>query len=436
MQLLGLAQADQPVQQLGEIVVVGVTPLPGLDMPLSQVPWNVQVAQADDIVQVHGQSLTDLLQRDFQGVNITQSQGNPWQGNLYFHGFTLSPLLGSPSGMSIYLDGVRQNESFAETMNWDAVPDFAIRNVALIPSSNPLYGLNTLGGALVMTTKSGFTDPGGSFAVSGGSWGRIQADADFGAHASNFGLYVGVGSDYESGWRDHSSSRVQQGFVRLDWRPDQATSLTLTYTGSHSTLFGTQTIPVEWAETPAAAFTWPDYFIDNLSQFALRGTRDLGAGWSLQASAYLRISQSLGFDSNTNDYGSYDPNNDGPLGYAANGPFDADSVGQYYYAGLAPAYDPQHSVATINNVPASNVLGNVHTRGYGGSMQAVNESEWGSHANRFTVGLSLDAGTSRFTQYGQPAYFPYDTAQRGETIGLQPFALDRMTAAATATRSY
>ena len=46
---------------------------------------------------------------------MTQSQGNPWQGNLYFHGFTLSPLLGSPSGISVYMDGVRQNEPFAET---------------------------------------------------------------------------------------------------------------------------------------------------------------------------------------------------------------------------------------------------------------------------------------------------------------------------------
>jgi outer membrane receptor protein involved in Fe transport len=431
-----VALADQPVQQLGEVVVVGVTPLPGLGVPLAQMPLNVQVAQADDLVQIHGQSITDLLQRDFQGVNLTQSQGNPWQANLYFHGFTLSPLQGSPSGMSIYFDGVRQNEPFAETMNWDAIPDFAIRNLALIPSSNPLYGLNTLGGALVLTSKSGFTDPGGSFDVSGGSWGRIQADADFGAHGHTLGIYAGVGSDYESGWRDHSSSRVQQGFVRLDWHPDDATAVALSWLGSHGRLFGTQTIPVEWADTPKTAFTWPDYFTDNLNQFTLRGTRELGGGWSLQASAYLRISQSRSFNSNTNDYDEYDPARDGPLGYTANGPFDPDSVGQYYYSGLTPAYDPSNPGATINNVPASNVLGNVHTRGYGSSLQVVDDGQLGSHDNRFTMGVSLDAGSSRFTQYGQPAYFPYDIAWRGDSIGLLPFAFDPMTAADTGTRSY
>ncbi|MBN8923827.1 MAG: hypothetical protein BGP10_08140 [Rhodanobacter sp. 68-29] len=430
-----LAQADQPVHQLGEVVVVGVTPLPGLDLPLAQVPLNVQVAQADDLQQIHGQSLTDLLARDFQGVNLTQSQGNPWQSNLYFHGFTLSPLQGSPSGLSIYLDGVRQNESFAATMNWEAIPDFAIRNVALIPSSNPLYGLNTLGGSLVLTSKSGFTDPGGSFSVTGGSWGRIQADADFGAHGDTFGFYAGVGSDYESGWRAHSSSRVQQGFLRLDWHPDAATAIALSYAGTHATLFGTQTLPVEWADTPAAAYTWPDHFTDNINQFNLRGTRELGGGWSLQASAYLRLSQSRSFNSNVNAYDGYD-DDDGPLGYAVDGPFDSASVGQYYYTGLSPAFDPRNPGATINNVPAANVLGNVHTRGYGASVQAVDDSEFDGHRNRLTVGASLDGGSSRFTQYGQPAYFPYDVAQRGNTVGLLPFELDPMTAAATGTRSY
>lgn len=432
-----LARAAQPVRQLGGVVVVGVTPLPGLDLPLAQVPLNVQVAQAADVETLHGQSLTDLLLQNFQGANLTQSQGNPWQANLYFHGFTLSPLQGSPSGLSVYLDGVRQNESFAGTMNWDAVPDFAIHDLALIPSSNPLYGLNTLGGALVLASKSGFTDPGGAFGVSGGSWGRTQTDADFGAHGRTFGIYAGVGSDDESGWRAHASSRVRQGFARLDWHPDDGTKVALSWLGAHGRLFGTQTIPVEWADTPAVAFTWPDDVVDNTSQFTLRGTRELGHGWSLQAAAYLRLSQSRSFNSNTNDYAACDPARPGDCpDCAAGGPFDPHSVGTYHYSGLTPSYDPYNPAATLNNVPAANVLGNVHTRGYGGSLQAVDVGQVGGHANRFTVGSSLDAGSSRFTQYGQPAYFPRDTARRGDSIGLQPFGLDPMTVAATGTRSY
>ncbi len=432
----GVVLATPPVQQLGEVVVIGITPLPGLNVPPQQVPLNVQSAQADDVGQIHGQSLTDLLQRNFQGVNVTQSQGNPWQGNLLFHGFTLSPLLGSPSGISVYVDGVRQNESFAGTINWEAIPDFAVRNVELIPGSSPLFGLNTLGGALLLTTKNGFSDPGGSFNVSGGSWGRIQTDADLGVHGTTFGFYAGLGSNYETGWRDYSSSRVKQVFLRADWRPDDATSIALSYTGAHAKLYGTQALPIEWASRPETAFTWPDSFVNNLSQFNLQGSRELGANWALQANAYLRISQSRSFNSNTNDYDDHDPAKDGPLGYAADGPFDPDSLGQYYYSGLTPAYDPQNPAATINNVVASNVLGNVHSRGFGGSVQAVGEASLAGHTNQFTVGVSLDVGNSVFSQFGQPAFFPYENDLRGDTRGLQSFALDPMTDAGSSTRSY
>lgn len=429
------AFAAPPMQQLGEIVVIGVTPLPGLNVPADQVPANVQGAQADDIRQIDGQSLTDLLQQNFQGVSATQSQGNPWQANLYFHGFTLSPLLGSPSGMSIYVDGVRQNEAFAETMNWESLPDFAIANVELIPGSNPLYGRNTLGGALVLTTKSGFSDPGGSLGVTGGSWGRIQEDADYGWHNRTFGFYAGAASSYETGWRDYSPSRVQQAFVRGDWRPDDATSIALSYTGAHSVLYGTQTLPLEWADTPRAAFTWPDNFVNNLSQFNLTGARQMEGNWSVQANAYLRLSKSRAFNSNTNDFDDHDPG-DGPLGYAPDGAFDPDSLGQYYYAGLAPAYDPLDPAATINNVPAANVLSDVQTRGYGGSVQAVNTGSLWGHANQFTVGVSLDAGTTTFSQFGQPAFFPHDVALRGDSIGLLPFDQDPMTLAGTSVRDH
>lgn len=434
--MLRPARADPPVQQLHEVKVVGVAPLPGFDVPVQQIPLNVQSAQADDIRQLHGQSLTELLQQNFQGISLTQSQGNPWQGNLYFHGFTLSPLLGSPSGISVYMDGVRQNEPFAETMNWDVIPDFALRDVELVPGSDPLYGLNTLAGALLLTSKSGFSDPGGSLDVSGGSWGRLQTDVDFGAHSQHFGIYAGASSDYESGWRDYSSSRVQQGFVRGDWRPDEDTRVMLSYTGANSRLFGTQTIPVAWMRTPTVAYTWQDYSINHLSQFNLQGSRQLDAGWALQADAYLRISQSRGFNSNTASFNSYSAAADGPLGYAVSGPFDPGSLGQFYFAGVSPAYDPLQPAATINNLPAWNVLGNLHTRGYGGSLQAVDDgSVWGRD-NQFTSGVSLDAGASVFSQYGQPAYFPDRTAQRGEAVGLLPFGVPPITYAGTSNRSY
>ena len=252
-------------------------------------------------------------------------------------------------------------------------------------------------------------------------------------HGKTFGFYAGAGSDYETGWREYSSSRVQQVFLRGDWHPDDATDIALSYTGAHARLRGTQTLPIEWADTPKIAFTWPDAFVDNLSQFNLSVTHGFNDGWSLQANAYLRLSQSRTFNSNTNDYDACD-SGDCPA-YSANGTFDPDSVGEYYYAGLTPPYNADDPAATINNVPGSNIVGNVRTRGYGGSVQAVDAGHLGRLDNQFTVGVSLDAGSSRFDQSGQPAFFPPDAALRGDSVGLLPFALDPMTDAGTRVRN-
>lgn len=90
-----------------------------------------------------------------------------------FHlGYSASPLDGNPQGISVYLDGVRINEPFGDTVRWDLIPSFAVQGMQLVPGSNPLFGLNTLGGAISIQTKSGRTNPGGAIEISGGSWGE------------------------------------------------------------------------------------------------------------------------------------------------------------------------------------------------------------------------------------------------------------------------
>ena len=79
---------------------------------------------------------------------------------MLFRGFTGSPLLGSSEGLAVYQDGVRMNEAFGDTVSWDAIPATAIASLNLIPGSNPLFGLNALGGALSIRTKDGFSAPG------------------------------------------------------------------------------------------------------------------------------------------------------------------------------------------------------------------------------------------------------------------------------------
>ncbi len=140
--------------------VVSETPLAGTDLQVNQIASPVQTATAADIENSGALDLPDFMNRQLNGVFINEMAGNPFQPDVNYRGYTASPLLGTPSGISVYVDGVRQNQPFGDVVSWDLIPKDAVSEITLIPGSDPLFGLNTLGGALSVTTKSGLTNPG------------------------------------------------------------------------------------------------------------------------------------------------------------------------------------------------------------------------------------------------------------------------------------
>jgi len=164
-----------------EIEVVAVTSVHGLGVPILLIPANVQVMSAADIDRRPGAPIGELLASHLASVHLNETQNNPFQPDVQFRGFTASPLLGSSQGVAIYVDGVRANEPFGDAMNWDLLPTNAIASANLVPGSNPLFGLNALGGALSLETKTGFSHPGHDASVFAGSFGRQWFDVTSGA---------------------------------------------------------------------------------------------------------------------------------------------------------------------------------------------------------------------------------------------------------------
>jgi iron complex outermembrane recepter protein len=133
-------------------------------------------------------------------------------------------LLGTPQGISVFQDGVRVNDAFGDTVNWDLIPESVISSVNLIPGSNPVFGLNTLGGALSINTKSGLQYPGFTAAAYGGSWGRSSSEFEWGGHGKNADFFVTAHYLDEDGWRDFSASRLKQLFAKAGFDDEQQTS--------------------------------------------------------------------------------------------------------------------------------------------------------------------------------------------------------------------
>src|SRR5262249_62279911 len=112
--------------------------------------------------------------------------------------------------------------------------------MALMPGSNPLFGLNTLGGSLSIQTKDGRTRHGTSLQLGGGSYGRGTADFEHGGYnAKGLNWYLGSTLFFEDGWRDASPSNVRQFFGKLGWQRDK-TTLGLTVASASNLLCGNE----------------------------------------------------------------------------------------------------------------------------------------------------------------------------------------------------
>jgi iron complex outermembrane recepter protein len=154
------AELDPSTVELETVVVEGkaatrLGPLEGLQLSREQIPSNVQSLSSKDIRDANATSLGDLMNTRLQSVNVNDYAGNPFQMDITFRGFSASPQLGTPQGLSVFLDGVRVNEPFGDIVNWDLIPMNALGSMDVLPGSNPLFGLNTLGGALSLVGITG-----------------------------------------------------------------------------------------------------------------------------------------------------------------------------------------------------------------------------------------------------------------------------------------
>jgi outer membrane receptor protein involved in Fe transport len=205
--------------QASRVNVVATTPLAGTDLDAEMIPAPVQTATARDLEQSGSVDLSNLFNRRLNGVHVNENQENPFQPDVNYRGYSASPLLGTPEGISVYMDGVRQNQPFGDIVAWDLIPKIAISEVALMPGSNPLFGLNTLGGAVSIATKDGRSAPGTTLSINGGSFGRRAGEFEHGGSSGSKGLnwYVAGNLFREDGWRPFSPSEVRQVFLKLGY---------------------------------------------------------------------------------------------------------------------------------------------------------------------------------------------------------------------------
>ena len=278
------------------IIVIGTTPVRQDDLNARDFPGRIQNAGSEELARGISPDVSGHLNRYFGGVHANSAQGNPLQMDLYYRGFAASPLLGLPMGLAVYQNGVRLNEPLGDTVNWDLVPLNAIAGVSLLSGSNPLYGLNALGGAVVIEMKNGFTHPGHSVEAEGGSYERFIGNFESGGNDGEFAYYVNVQRFYERGWRDLSKSWAENLYASLDWRSERAT-LGLNYHRGRSDLIGNGLSPIGLLnDDREAIFTAPDITENNMYMWTLRGDYALGKETRLSGNFHYRDNDAASFN--------------------------------------------------------------------------------------------------------------------------------------------
>ncbi|HVV50689.1 MAG TPA: TonB-dependent receptor [Polyangia bacterium] len=285
-----------------ETIVTATTPVHGSGLPLDQVPANVRSGTGADLADHHSLDLSSYLSETMGSVHVNDVQGNPLQPDLQYRGFLASPLLGAPQGLSVFLDGVRLNEPFGDTVDWDLIPTNAIRSMEIIPGSNPVFGLNTLGGAISIETEDGFSAPGVDASLLYGSWNRKLVRASGGLHRDRFGLFAAVEIFDEDGWRQLSPASSQRAFVAGSYR-DGDSKLDLTLQAANTDLAGNGVSPIELlAVDRSAIFTAPDTTANQLLMATLRGERALAPELRLSGTAFVRTNRTKTSNGDQHDW--------------------------------------------------------------------------------------------------------------------------------------
>jgi iron complex outermembrane receptor protein len=282
---------------LPEVEVVATSPLPGGGEDADKIPAMVQTVPAEDFARTNSPSVTDTLQQQIPGAVSIDVNGNDFAQDLRYRGFVASPIQGTPQGLAVYQNGIRVNEAFGDTVNWDLIPPQAIYRADLF-TNNPVFGLNALGGAVSLQMKNGFLWQGLTTQVMGGSYGRVSGLFEYGKQIDDYSLYITGDATHDDGWRYFSPSSLFRLYGDLGYRAP-GNELHLIASGASSNIGIVGATPILLIDQDyRSVFTSPQTSLNQAGSLAFTGKFNINPDWTVQSNFYLRSFEQRHVDGN------------------------------------------------------------------------------------------------------------------------------------------
>ncbi|PYP46110.1 MAG: hypothetical protein DMD50_08825, partial [Gemmatimonadetes bacterium] len=299
------AGAQQPAQHadstpkdtttLAPVVVTGVR-LPTVRELVRGLAGRTASLDARDLDARGVRSLADALEQ-LPGVTTSDELGATTQMDVALRGFQVSPVIGVPQGVTVYVDGVRANEPDAHEVNFDLLPLEDVERVEVVYGPSVLLGRNALGAAVNLVTRRGASPAAREIEASAGSWGRYELKARVGARHGVWDYYVGARYEREGGWREDTGSRIGTLFAKLGVL-NGTWDATLSYSGADNRIFQAGSLPESVAAAnPRRNFTGGDYFAPRAHLLIINAQRLVGRT-QLAINAFGRSLSSEQFNAN------------------------------------------------------------------------------------------------------------------------------------------
>jgi iron complex outermembrane receptor protein len=391
-----------PGAELRFLDIVGVSPLGG-SQSLAKVPANVQSIDSSDITQGVG-GVAGALDRRISSVGATATTGNDLQPGLTYRGFEASPNPGAPQGVAVYQNGVRINEAFGDSVNWDFIPSNAVAR-ADVGGNNPTFGLNALGGAVRLKMKDGFNYRGAEVEAEGGSFGRVSTAAQFGKQVDNAAAYGALETVRDGGFRLSGTSNIKRFYGDIGLLLD-AGEVHVNLSTANNSFGASAAAPAELLQKNwSAIYTSPQATHQRMTMANVTGRLNPGASWSIDANAYVRSFERSHVDGNTTEVASC---GDGFLCFGGGGATANGADG----AALVDGFNG----AQLGQIDRSRT----RSQGLGGAVQATNSDPLLARSNRLQFGVSLDYATTRFDARSELGVIGPDFRVAGSGIFLGP----------------
>ena len=243
----------------------------------SGIPARISTVTGEAIDAWEPRLLADALAAQ-PGISLYDDLGSPFKLNLSSRGFSAGPVVGLPPGISVFLDGVRQNEPDAAEVNFDLLPMEHVQRVELLSGSGSLLGPNSLGGAVNLITRRGNGPLDAEVEASGGSYGSYSAEASVGGVTGrDWDYYVAGGYENEDGWREATGAENLNAFVNVG-RRGPVRGISFQAFGAESRAETAGSLPESiFQTTPRTNFTVGDFEDLNQLQASVSGYTPLGS---------------------------------------------------------------------------------------------------------------------------------------------------------------